>query len=346
MNRCRPGRNRESEPHPIHNAIYPTGKTFNPHNPEQSMKKAVFPILFALIALSSLHAQKQAGALSAADLERMDTYEDTLALLGYAVVNDSTPDNRFLATRALILKLKEALKSPNSFKYPFKRLQTVSIQYPADSTFRIFTWQLYVDVNEYRYYGAIQMNTPDLQLIPLIDRSFDMEEMNLETAKLTNDKWYGTLCYNIRQVETPRGNYYLLFGFDGYKFFTKRKLIDVLTFQDGKPVFGAPVFLSEDQGGNSFSKSRVLLEYSAEASVKLNYDPTYEMILFDHLEEMGAQYGTEGPQYYPDGTYEAYKLGRDGLWHYLPKVFDQVSDTPPVPAPLDEKHKRNLFKKQ
>lgn len=275
----------------------------------------------------------------------MNAYEDTLAVLGYAVVNDSTPDNRFLACRTLILKLKETLKTPNSFNYPFKRLGTVSIQYPPDSTFRIFTWQLYVDTDEYRYYGAIQLNTPDLKLIPLVDRSFEMEELNLETATLTNDKWYGALYYNLRQVETPRGNYYLLFGFDGFKFFQKRKLIDVLTFREGKAVFGAPVFVSEDEAGNHFSKNRVVLDYSAEASIKLNFDPTYNKILFDHLVEMGGEYG-QGMQYLPDGTYEAYEPGKDGLWHYVPKFFDQVSETVPIPEPLDQKRMRNLFKKE
>jgi hypothetical protein len=175
----------------------------------------------------------QAGPMSEGDLERIHAYEDTIALMGYAIVNDSLQTNRYAACKKLILTLKEALKMNNSFSYSFDRVKTVSIQYPQDSSFRIFTWQLYADKDTYRYYGAIQVNTSDLTLHPLIDRSGDIENANVEQFELTPDKWYGALYYRILETETAAGKYYLLFGFDGYRFFHKRKLIDVLSFQEG-----------------------------------------------------------------------------------------------------------------
>lgn len=274
---------------------------------------------------------QRAGVVSLEDRAKLEEFQDTLALAGYAVVNDSITEYRFGACKKLIVTLKRALQIKNSFNFPFDRAASVSIQYPQDSSFRIFTWQLYVDKDTYRYYGAIQMNSPDLKLIPLIDRSTNIESSNLEQMELTPDQWYGNLIYSIRQFDTPQGRQYLLFGFDGYRFFFKRKLIDVLHFKDGKAVFGSPVFVAIDENNNKTTKKRVLKEYSADASVSLKFVLEMDMIITEHLERINGNYG-EGPTFVPDGSYEGYKL-ENGAWTYIEKVFSQISEEPPIPYP-------------
>lgn len=298
-----------------------------------------FTILVTALPVS---AQEETSLEPLTEKSQMELYEDTLAVLGYAVVNDSLPDNRFLACREMIIRLKQALKAPGSFDYPFERLKSISIQYPQDSSFRIFSWQLYVDKEEYRYFGAIQLNTPELTLIPLQDRSFEIMD-DPEKVVLPPEEWYGAVYYNVKQVDTPNGPYYLLFGFDGYSFYYKRKVIDVLRLENGKASFGAPVFYHPaTQETPEFTKSRIVREYSAAASVKLNYDPSFEIIMFDHLVPGGGQYG-EGITYYPDGSYEGYKL-ENGRWLYIEKVFDQVSAEAPRDYPiLDQQGDRNIF---
>lgn len=310
--------------------------------------KRLFVLLICLSFLSiNLKAQDSTQTsksyeklFSAEDLALLDEYEDTLALLAYAVINDSLPENRFGTCRELIKRLVKALKIENSFHYPFERLRSVSIQYPQDSSFRIFTWQLYVDVNDYRYYGAIQMNNSELELFPLIDRSFNVEDV--EQGILSADKWYGSIYYNLKQAEGPNGKYYLLFGFDGYEFFHKRKLVDVLTFDEaGKPVFGAPVFVKTEEGKPPATFNRLMIQYSASTSVRMNYDESLGMIIYDHLIEGQGQYN-EGPTKFPDGSYEAFKL-EEGHWRYVTKVFHQVSDEAPRPFPRLDTDKKDLF---
>lgn len=295
-----------------------------------------------LAAALPLQAQEDKALQPLTEAEQMKLYEDTLAVLGYAVVNDSLPENRFLACREMIVRLKQVLKTPGSFDYPFERLKSISIQYPEDRSFRIFSWQLYVDEKEYRYFGAIQLNTPDLQLIPLQDRSFQITD-DPEHLQLKPEEWYGALYYNVKQVDTPSGPYYLLFGFDAYSFYYKRKVIDVLRMEDGQATFGAPVFYHPaTQETPELFKNRVVREYSAAATVKLNYDPTYEIIMFDHLVPGAGQYG-EGMTYYPDGSYEGYRLN-SGRWEYVEKVFDQVSAEAPRDYPvLDQRNEKNIF---
>lgn len=272
-------------------------------------------ILLAVLLFSTKVVAQRATALTPEQSAFLEEMEDSLALLSYAVVNDSLPDQRFLACRAMIPRLVKALKTENSFSYTFPRMQAVSIQYPADSSFRIFTWQLYVDVDEYRFYGAIQLNTPDLQLFPLVDRSFELGP-EAEQSELTTDNWYGAVYYNLQPFATPQGDKYLLFGFDGNDYSHRRKVIDVLSFRDGKPVFGAPVFVNEAKGQ---TRHRILLEYSAEASVRCNYDPALGILIHDHLIPLGGEEGGL-PKMVPDGSYEGYEL-QNGRWVYIDNVF-------------------------
>lgn len=291
------------------------------------MKKLLIFLLFASANMVQLNAQ--AGDLAKEDATYIQGIEDTLSLLAFATINDSLEANRFGATRELAKKLVQALKRPNSFNYKFDRLsQYVSIQYPQDSTFRVFSWQLFVNDKEYRYYGAIQVNESDLKLFGLIDRSFQMQG-NLEQMTTNPEEWYGALYYGIHETEGPQGKYYILFGYDHTEFFRQRKIAEVLYFRDGKPQFGAPVFIDPQSGR---TKNRLVIEYSAATSAGLRYDEIQEIIIFDHLLTMNGQYG-EGPTNFPDGSYEGYKE-KDGMWHYIEKVYDIISDEAPRPYPV------------
>lgn len=303
-----------------------------------------------VLSAGALFAQPKlqpAAPLSAEAAERMHLQEDTLALLAYAVVNDSIEQERFAACRALITGLVRALKEENSFKYPFDRLKSISILAPPDSSFRIFTWQLFVNDSTYRYYGAIQLNQRELKLYPLVDRSFEMEDPFLVYEQHSPERWYGALYYNLRAYSTRQGKkYYLLFGFDCPSFFERRKLIDVLSFDAaGKPVFGAPVFEGyPTPKGAPGPEQRLLLEYSAEASVRLNWDENYQMILFDHLIPMPSPFG-RGVTYVPDGSYEGFKFEK-GRWIYVEKVFNDVMEETPRPEPiLDSRKNKDIMGK-
>ena len=297
------------------------------------------PILVLFLFLPVLAmAQKKtkivpASQPSAEAAIQLQGLEDTLGVLGYAIVNDSIEAERFAACRVFITTLVRALKIENSFKYPFERLKSVSILTPPDSSFRIFTWQLFVNDSTYRYYGSIQMNERELKMFPLIDRSFEMKRFPTREA-LPADRWYGALYFNLRQFDSRQGRKYLLFGYDAFEFFEKRKLLDVLSFdRTGKPVFGSPVF----EKAGSPPNSRVYLQYSADAKVKMNWDEQYQMIIFDHLITFPSPYGRDMTQV-PDGSYDAYKFEK-GNWKYIDKVFDDKQKDTPFPEPILESRK-------
>ncbi len=309
------------------------------------LKIKLFAAIFLFIPLA-LFAQKKpkvepSNQPTAEAIKQLEGLEDTLGVLGYAIVNDSIEVERFAACRVFITTLVRTLKIENSFKYPFEQLKSVSILTPPDSSFRIFTWQLFVNDSTYRYYGTIQMNERNLKLYPLIDRSFEMPQFP-KMEQLPPDRWYGALYFNLRQFDTKQGHKYLLFGYDAFEFFEKRKLLEVLSFdKEGKPVFGAPVFTKED----SSPESRIYLQYSADAAVKMNWDEQYKMILMDHLIPFPSPFGRDMTNV-PDGSYDAYKLDK-GRWKYVDKVFDDKQKDVPFPEPiLEERKEKDIMGKK
>ncbi len=273
--------------------------------------------------------------------------EEELAILANKVVNDSLLEDRLTAYEQFEKSLLATLEQPASFDYPFEAVQSVSIQQAPDSTFRIFTWQLFVDNDTYKYGGLIQKNDEEGTLYPLVDDSDNIESYDLEYETLGPEEWYGALYYNIFAFDSVETKY-LLFGYDGFKFFHKRKVAEILSFdEEGAPVFGAPLFSKEIEGYPPSSKNRLYLEYDASIAVRLNYDEKLNIIIHDHLIQMRGQYKGQGMVNVPDGSYEGYYF-EDGVWKYKEKIFDLVSEEPPREADKDTpaKEKLDIFGKR
>lgn len=298
-------------------------------------------LLFSLLAVPAFAQKKKpkeprSEPLTPAAFQQLEAIEDTIALLAYAVVNDSVEQVRFGACRTLITTLVRALKTENSFRYKFDRLKSVSILAPPDSSFRIFTWQLFVNDSTYRYYGAVQMNSPRLLLYALKDRSAEASQEAVY-QQYSPDQWYGAVYYGLRPFEVKgQGMHYLLMGFNGLEFYNKRKVVDVLSFDaaTGKPVFGAPVFIRDSMP--ALPEQRLVFEYNAEASVKANWDEHYQMVLFDHLIYLPSPFG-RGITAVPDGSYDGLKARKDGRWQFVSKVFNDVMDEEFRPEPVLDK---------
>lgn len=303
--------------------------------------KNIISCFFVFLCIT--HTAK-AQNISQEDLVQIQAIEDSLMVYSHLIMNDSIEDHRFASTKLFIPMLVKALKHENSFQYDFKKLQHVSIQYPQDSTFRVFTFHLFVNDNEYHYFGAIQKNTEELNLLPLVDRKKEFSD--IEYQQTTNRAWYGAVYYNIVGFDSPEGRKYLLFGYDGHSFFNRRKVIDVISFEGNQAVFGHPVFVKRSNGQITEEKKRILVEFSARSSVKVNYDLIQEAVVFDNLISIGPLGPNEKDSFVPDGSYQGYQL-KEGLWEHIPKMF---CDCPledggaPRPEPvLDTNSKKDLF---
>jgi hypothetical protein len=147
----------------------------------------------------------------------------------------------------------------------------------------------------------------------LIDASANIKRP--ETASLKANNWYGAHYYKIITVKRKGITYYCLLGADWNDRLSKKKLMEVLSFEkDGSLKFGAPII-----NYNKNTIYRLIFEYSSNVSMSLNYDKKSKRIIFDHLspikEELKGQY-----QFYaPDLSYDALKF-KKGKWQHLENI--------------------------
>ena len=272
-----------------------------------------------ILYISMMALGQRSSPLSSDERLAIQVYEDTLSVLARGVLTAELTEDRVYACHQMIPILVKALKTTNSFKYSFPRLENVSMIYPLDSTFRIFSWQLKVNDAEYRYFGAIQWDFKELKLIPLADRSSNLP--NPKYQETNADQWYGVVYYGLKSFKmTNQSEGYLLFGYDGFGVTERRKVIDLLYFKKGVPKFGAPVF-KVDKGQ---LQTRLIYEFSADAAVRVNYDEAEGMIVCDHLTANQGLLPGQGKTMVPDGSYEGFKLEK-GIWKYVNEVFPSGS---------------------
>lgn len=264
----------------------------------------------------------------------MRAKEDTLKGLSVKLIQGINAEDRFLADSSFTRILVRSLVTKNSFYYPFDSLQTISILYPADSTFRIFTWQMMINDNVIRQHGAIQMRTYDgsLKLYPLIDKS-EITKNVLDTVG-DNKGWIGAIYYKIIQKKSGNKNYYTLLGYDENNIRSTKKMIEVLSFPNDEPVFGGRYFSYEEDRDFKTSTGRYIMEFKKNAGPRLNYDPELDLIIVEHLISESNE-----PQkkwtYVGDGDYEGFKW-KNGKWVHVEKIFNQVTPQgqAPVPDPI------------
>lgn len=290
--------------------------------------------VIGILLLTTLGAKTQPvnPIFTAADSAFFSGYEDTLQVFLDSTVNCSKVDDRIAYNYAVLRRLARALRHPNSFHYPFDSLYGIEIVMSPDSAFRILTWQLELQMKHYRHFGAIQMNSKELVLYDLFDASDAIK--NPSMAVLPDSLWFGMLYYNIIKREVDSTSYYFLFGFDENDPISRIKFVDVLTFTDGEPKFGAPMFEVMAKG-QPHTVSRFKLQYAKVAVVTLNYFEEYgQMIIFDHVAPHNPNSQGAYFTYLPDGTYEGFKWN-GAKWIWVEKVFDETQETPPFPFPVD-----------
>lgn len=289
----------------------------------------------SLLALFySLVFSISAQSISKQDYAALVKKEDTLKQQAFKIIRGINSSDRFIADSLFTKTFVRALKTRNSFHYPFDSLFTISILYPADSSFRIFTWQMVINDNIIRQHGAIQMKTADgsLKLFPLIDKS-DITT-NMADTIADNFGWIGAVYYKMVETKAAGKNYYTLLGYDENNIRSNKKLIEVLTFEDGKPVFGARQFSIASGFGYNNKMARFIMEFKKDASPRLTYDKDMNMIVFEHLVSESNQPNKKWTLI-GDGDYEGFKWV-EGKWVYVNKIFHEVTaeGKAPVPAPL------------
>jgi hypothetical protein len=284
--------------------------------------------------------------IKANNLLVLQKYEDTLKRMGDSLLAAESDAVRQKTAFLYIKKLVAALKTPQSYLYPFDSLRTVSITESPDDKFRTFTMAIQFDNGSSRYYGAIQMHDEKkLQLVPLIDYSPAIRKY--EDTTCSAKTWYGNIIYKIVPLKVGKTTYYTLFGWKAVNPMECRKMMDMMHFDENQqPIFGEKAMIHcKNFDSTMVWRKRFVLPYNCSAAVSLNYDAENNRVMFDHLVTKAVLQGKtnmpgrqRGYDQYPDGTYEGFKWEKDH-WEYLADIPSDPYQTAPVPVPFFDKQR-------
>ncbi len=272
------------------------------------MRRIILSTLGFILSMIALAAQLNFSA----DEAHLAFYADVL-------VNADAAQHRVKANEIFYQDIKETLQKEGSFEHDFASLKWISFQTPADSTFRLISWQLKSADDEFSYFGFYQDADQLIELESSVEYS-----KNLSYQELSAEQWYGRLIYDMVPFEDERGAYYMIFGFRQLDQFNKTKVIDILRVDDAQLSFGAAIF---DDGAQDKAKNRLAFLYSADAVLNVDYNPGLKMLVYDHLVQRMGRIPGQGPTYLPDGSYEAYKL-EAGEWVYVEQLYNDIIEKP------------------
>ena len=228
--------------------------------------------------------------------------EKELQKMAFQILNNDSLAYKVELNKQFSTALIEALKRPESVKYNFDSLTTISILRSEDNAFRVFTWYM-VDRNskemygeQYHYYfGLIQRNYIDpktqkaeIVIIPLLETQ--QISTKLENMELNDKNWLGGLYYpmktrttipaaKIQYRDRPKSSVvrsplktksvYTVMGWNGADNRSDYKFIEVISFDENdktKVIFGLDRFFFD----KNIPQYRAIFKYSQYASFTMN----------------------------------------------------------------------------
>ena len=261
------------------------------------------------------------GALLSIAIENFSQDNAVLGLDFYADVltNASAPRNRELANDLFKKGLLEYLVAPNSFTNNFSEIPWLFVRYDPDSTFRLISWQLEGDDDDFAYFNIYQKSDGEFTSF-----GHQIEELSERETYPINEV-YSALFHNL----VPFEDYFLVSGYRKIKGKRTQRICDILTIENGKPLFGKPIFNKDESTPIGRGKKRIIQTYSSVAKANLNINVDDGIIIFDHIISIPSK-NPEEPEFMlvSDGSYEAYEYSNNKIWLYKEKLYDQVQATP------------------
>jgi len=243
------------------------------------------------------------------DFKTLAEKEKELKPFGDSILDGCNDFSKMDALTDFIPLFVKALKIRGSYYYPFDSLKFMTILNAPDNTFRLYNWTLPFTNQTYRFYGAIQKNNAELDLIPLYDFSQKTNLLTAEDSANTNESWYGAQYFDMMMFKHKGKKYYVLLGWNGNELISHKKIIEILSFDEkGNVVLGAPII---DYKGDILY--RKIIQYNDAAIVILKAIPEKKLIVFDHLVPPAPKDKGKLWLYIPDGNYDYFKFRKGKL---------------------------------
>ncbi|MDQ3073004.1 MAG: hypothetical protein M3Q97_07070 [Bacteroidota bacterium] len=286
------------------------------------------------ITAQAQQVKKKSPEQIALELQYLDSlrkYEMELRTIGDSMIDGSSQLERAMSIKKFIPTLVKTLQFPGSIDYPFDSLTFMKKLKPGDGSFRLYNWMLRFDDGTFRYYGAVHMNNPDsFKLYPLRDYTSRLDTSKIKNMQLSTEEWMGALYYEIIETKHRKKKYYTLLGWNGNTSKSNMKLLEVMHFEGGRPVFGAPIFKVKDE-----LLHRVIYEFRNDAVMALDFAPSNFIIILDHMVPPNEAAKGQYRVYVPDGTYDYFRL-KKGKWVFYEMLFETYKKTIPEAGDYDD----------
>jgi hypothetical protein len=106
----------------------------------------------------------------------------------------------------------------------------------------------------------------------------------------------------------------------------------LVSIEGNEAIFGNEIFVKKSETSRNEMMQRIMISYSADSIVSLNYDDNLEMIVHQNLiSRMGAIPG-QGVTNVSDGSLVGY-VYENQQWVYTPNLFTDVEVPTEAPRP-------------
>lgn len=211
--------------------------------------------------------------------------------------------------------LAQILSNPESFYYTFPQLKNIGRISSTDGQLNIFSWNIPESGGFNSYYCILQYSPKRSDMVyvyPLHEAMNKLEKDNQINSD--TNAWVSSLYYEIVTTKYKGQVFYTLLGFHFNDILSNFKLVDILSFDNNRPYFPSRMFLYEGKVLN-----RIVFEYNERVQMTLEYNPTMEMIIFDHLSPSRPSLEGNYQFYGPDFSYDALRF-EDGIWKHRSDV--------------------------
>jgi hypothetical protein len=226
------------------------------------------------------------------------------------LAHNNNDNERIKINDSIRIFIDSYARSDSVMKHRFNNIRNLGQILSPDSLIKIITWNLVLSSDSNRYYCffIIKQDKEKSGKVYCLESQYNYKPVRIDTT-YSMSEWYGALYYDIRPYELNNKKYWILLGIDYGNPFITRKIIDVLSFNDdGSPVFGKKLFVTEKE-----TRFRDVFEYSSSGIMSLRFN-SGNSVIFDHLVPFNTTEKNNRQFYGPDYSYDSYILDKD-FWH-------------------------------
>lgn len=271
--------------------------------------------------------------------------EASLAQLGQSYLEATKDSVRLHRSQVFADTLWEFLSFPQHFAQDLPQVRNLSVQYPEDRSFALYTWTVPLSTGQFLFHGILWNPQWRDQPRIILEDFGDSEAAPYQW--LRDGQFVGGLCYDIITTKYRGEKHYSLLMFrPGRTYHTKIVDAVVLGNQSRKLRFGNRVFNVRNNGDEVYKKRpyRIWFRYNSSVTAAVRWEERHRGIICDHLSPTKPSMKGLWFAYGPDFSYDRlqWKKGQWQLEEAFPLVrnIQQAPTNGNVPTTLQPRQER------